>query len=124
MKSYAYDLWRGVWGIRGRGVLGRAFDLIDECLDGQFGVVRFAKFGIVVLQVSRRNVRVGSVQVIQYGAGGGGAIADVAVAEGTDEHFVDGGNEHLLKGLVGGIVLVEYCGGNVMGVAKVGDLGA
>ena len=28
-----------------------------------------------------------------------------------------------MKGLVGAIVLVEDCGGNVMDVAKVGDLG-
>ena len=30
----------------------------------------------------------------------------------------------MLKGLVGTIVLVEDCGGNVTGVLKVGDIGA
>ena len=56
--------------------------------------------------------------------GGGGAVANVAVADGTDKNFVDGGDYHLSKGLVGAIVRVEDFGGNVMGVAKVGDLGA
>ena len=123
-KSDAYDLQRGVWGIYGRGVLDGAFVLIDECLNGQVGVVRCAKFGVVVLQVDRQNVRVGCVQMVQDGAGGGGAVFHVAVAEGTDENFVDGGDENLSKGRVGAIVILEDFGGNVMGVAKVGDLGA
>ena len=92
MISNAYDLQRGVWGIPGRGVLNGAFDLIDECLNWQFGVVQCAKFGVVVFQVGGRNVCVGCVQMVQDGAGGGGAVTHVAVVEGTDEHFVDGGN--------------------------------
>ena len=62
--------------------------------------------------------------MIQDGAGGCGDIAPIAVEEGTDEHFVDGGDEHMTKGLVGAVVLVEDGSGNIMGVAKVGDLGA
>ena len=120
----AYDLQRVVWGIPGRGVLDGDFELIDECLNGQVGVVWRAKFGVVVLQVGGRNVLVGCVQMVQDGAGGGSAVAHVVVAEGTDEHFVDGGDEHLSKGLVGAIVLLEDRSGNVMGVTKVGDLGA
>ena len=58
------------------------------------------------------------------GAGGGGVVAHVAVAEGTDEHFVNGRDEHFPKGLVGAIVIVEDGGGNLMGVAKVGEVGA
>ena len=46
------------------------------------------------------------------------------VAEGPDKHFFDCGDEHLPKGLVGSVVLVEDGGGNVMGVSKIGDLGA
>ena len=46
------------------------------------------------------------------------------MAVGPDEHFVDGGDEHFPKGLVGLVVLVEYEGGNFMGVLKAGDLGA
>ena len=61
--------------------------------------------------------------MVQDGAGGGGAVTDAAVAEGTDEHFADGGDDHLPKGLVGSVVLVEDGGDDVMGVAKVGDLG-
>ena len=61
--------------------------------------------------------------MVQYGAGGGDAIAHVAAAEGTDENFVDGNDEHLSKGLVVVIILIEDCGGNFMGVAKVGNLG-
>ena len=61
--------------------------------------------------------------MVQDGAGGGGGVSHIAVAEGTHEHFVDGGNEHFPKGLVGVIVLIDEDGGKVMGVAKVGDLG-
>ena len=46
------------------------------------------------------------------------------MSEVTDENFVDRGDDHFLMGLVGGIVLVEDCGGHVMVVAKVGDLGS
>ena len=115
---------RGVWGIPGHGVLNGIFDLIYECLDGQVGVVQCANFGVIALQVGGRNFRVGCVQMVQYGAGGGGAVSHVAVAEGKDEHFVNEGNEHFSKGLVGAIVLVEDYGGSFTGVAKVGDMGA
>ena len=112
-----------MWGILGRSVLDGDFSLIDECLNGQVGVVRRANFGVVVLQVRGLNFCVGCVQMVQNGAVGGGSVAHVAVAEGTDEHFVYGGDEHLSKVLVGAIVLVEDCSGNVMDVTKVGDLG-
>ena len=62
--------------------------------------------------------------MVQDGAGGGGAVSHVAVGEGTDENFVDGSDENFPKGLVSAIVLIENDGGDVMGVAKVGDLGA
>ena len=55
--------------------------------------------------------------------GASAAISHVAVADRTDEHLVDGSDENFLKGLDGAIVLVENGCGNVMGVAKVGDLG-
>ena len=45
------------------------------------------------------------------------------MAERPDEHFVEGVNGNLPKGLVGLVVLVEDGGGDVMGVSKVGDLG-
>ena len=61
--------------------------------------------------------------MVKDGAVGGVALAHVAVAEGTDEYVIDGKNEHFPKGLIGAIVLVGDSGGNVMGVAKVGDLG-
>ena len=82
-----------------------------------------SKFGVVVLQVGGRNIRVVCVQMVQDGAGGGGDVAHVAVAEGPDENFVDGGDEHFPKGLVDLVILVEDGGGDVMSVAKVGDLG-
>ena len=123
MISDAYDLQRGVWVITSRGVLDGAFVLIDECLNGKVGVVQHAKFGVVVFQVGRQNVRIGCIKMIQDGAGGGGAVAHVAVAEKTGGNFVDGGDEHLSKGLVGAIVLVEDCDGDVIGVSKVGDMG-
>ena len=90
MKSNVNNLQRGVGGIPGRGVLDGAFDLINECLNGKVGVVRCAKFGIIVLKVGGRNVGVGCVQMVQDGAGGGGAVANVAVTEGTDKNFVNG----------------------------------
>ena len=62
--------------------------------------------------------------MVQDCAGGGGAVAHLAMAEGTDEHFVDSGDENFPKGLVDSIVLVEDGGGNVMGAAEVGGLGA
>ena len=73
-----------------RGVLNGALDLIDECINGKFGVVKCVKFGVIVLQVDRQNVGVGCVQMVRDGAGGGGAVANVAVAEGTDKNFVNG----------------------------------
>ena len=124
MKSDAYELQRDIWGIPGRGVLDDDFDLIDECLNGQVGFVRCASFGVVVLQVGGQNVCVGCVQMVQDGAGDGGAVAHVAVAEGTDENFVNRVDEHFSKGLVRAIVIIEDCGSNVIGVSKVGDLGA
>ena len=90
----------------------------------QVGVVGHLKSGVVVLQVSGQNVRVSSIQIFQDGAGGGGAVSHVAVTEGTDENFVNGGDKNLPKGLVGLVVLIEDGGVNVMGVAKVDDLGA
>ena len=48
--------------------------------------------------------------------GGGGAVSHILMAEGLDEHFVDGGNEHLPKGSVGLVVIVEEGGDDVMGV--------
>ena len=45
------------------------------------------------------------------------------MAEGPDEHFVDGGDENFPKGIVSTIVLFEDGGDNAMGVAKIGDLG-
>ena len=56
--------------------------------------------------------------------GGGGAASYLAVAEGPDEHIVDGGDYNLTKCLVGSVVLVEDGGGDVMDVSQVGDLGA
>ena len=81
-------LQRGVRGIPGRGVLRGAFDLINECLDRKVGVVQRSDFGVVVLQVGGRNFRVGSVRMVQDGAGGGSAVDHVAVAEVPDKHFL------------------------------------
>ena len=53
-----------VRGIPGRGVLDGAFDLVDYCLNGQVGVVRPSKFGVVVLEVGGGNVRVRRVKMI------------------------------------------------------------
>ena len=122
MKSDAYSLQRGVWGVPIRGVLDGAFDLVDECLNEQVGVARCANLDVVFLQVGGINVRVSCVQMVQDGAGGGGSVAHIALVEGTDEHFVDGSDENFSKVLVGATVLAEEDGGNIMGVAKVGDL--
>ena len=83
---------RGVGGIPIRSELHGTFDLIDGCLNGQVGVVRCEKFGVIVFQFSGQNVGVGCVQMVLDGAGGGGAVTNVAVAEGTDKHFVEGGD--------------------------------
>ena len=90
MKSDANRLQQGVGSIPGRGVLDVAFDLIDECLNRLVVEIRCAKFGVVVSQVGRQNIGVGCVQMFQYGAGGGGAVAYKVVAEGMDKHFIDG----------------------------------
>ena len=39
------------------------------------------------------------------------------------ERCVDGGDENLPKGLVSLAVIVEEGGGNVIGIAKLGDMG-
>ena len=92
MKSDANTLQRSVRGIPSHGVLNGAFDLINECLNGKVGVVRCAKFGIFALQVGGRNVGVGCIHMVQDGAGVGGALANVEVAEETDKYFVHGGD--------------------------------
>ena len=46
------------------------------------------------------------------------------MAEGPGEHFVDSGDEHFPKCLVGSVVLIEDDGGDVVGISKVVDLGA
>ena len=61
--------------------------------------------------------------MVQDGTGGGGAVAHIAVVEGTDEHFVDVSNQYFPKGRFCLIVLVEGGGGDNMGIAKVGDMG-
>ena len=62
--------------------------------------------------------------MVQDTTGGCEAISDVLVSEGTDEHFVDGGEKNLSKSLVGAIVLIEERRGGVKNIAKFGDLGA
>ena len=62
--------------------------------------------------------------MIQDFTGGCEDVSDVLVLERADEHFVDGGEKNLLKSLVGAIVFVEECGGNVESIAKFGGLGA
>ena len=52
------------------------------------------------------------------------AVSDVFVLEGSDEHFVNGGEKNLSKSLVSATVLVEECGGCVESMAKFVDLGA
>ena len=46
------------------------------------------------------------------------------MVERPDDNFVNGGNDHLPKGLVGLVTLVEDNGGDVMGLSKVGDIAA
>ena len=92
MKIDANNLQRDVGGIPGRGVLDGSFELIDECINGKVGVVRCAKFGVVVLQVGGQNVGVGCVQMVQDGAGGGGDVSNVAMAEVTDKKNCNGGD--------------------------------
>ena len=62
--------------------------------------------------------------MIQNGAGGGGSVSHVSLAEVPDEYCVNVGDSHLKKGLVGLVVLVKDGIGNVMVVSQVGDLGA
>ena len=62
--------------------------------------------------------------MIQNGAGGGGAVSHVVVAEGPDDHLVNSGDSNLTKCLVVLVVLVKDSGGNVMGLSQVGDVGA
>ena len=61
--------------------------------------------------------------MIQNGAGGGGAVSHIALAEGPDEHLVDGGDYNLTKCLVGSVVIVKDGGGDIMGVSQIGDMG-
>ena len=62
--------------------------------------------------------------MVQYSAGGCEAISDVLVSKVADKHFVDSREKNLSERLVGAIVLVEECGGNVESIEKFGDLGA
>ena len=61
--------------------------------------------------------------VVQDSTGGCGAISDILVSEGADEHFVYNREKYLSKILVGAIVLIEESGGGVESIAKFGDLG-
>ena len=48
--------------------------------------------------------------MVQDGTGGCEAVSDVLVSERVYEHFVNGGQKHFSKGLVGAVVLVEEYG--------------
>ena len=62
--------------------------------------------------------------MVQDGMGSCEAVSDVLVSERVYEHFVDGGKKNLLKILVGTVVLLEECSGDVKSKVKFGDLGA
>ena len=62
--------------------------------------------------------------MVQDVTGGCEAVSDVIVSERGYEHFVDGGQNNLSKGLVSAVVLVEECGRGVESIANFGDLGA
>ena len=83
-----------------------------------------AEDSAIFLQIRGGDVGRGGVQVIQDGTGGGEAVSNVFVLEGSDEHFVNSGEKNLSESLVGAIVRVEECGGGVKRIAKFGDLGA
>ena len=62
--------------------------------------------------------------MVQDGMDSCEAVSDVLVLERAYEHFVNGGKKNLPKSLVGAVVLVEECGGDVESIAKFSDLGA
>ena len=110
--------------VAGGGVVGAIFVLVKKAFDRLVDIVRGAKNSVVFLKICGGDVGVGGVQVIRDGTGGGGAVSDVLVLEGSDEQFVNGREKYLFESLVGAIILVEECGGSVKSISKFGDLGA
>ena len=58
--------------------------------------------------------------MVQGGTGGGEAVSNVLVSKGANKHFVYSREKKLCESLVGAIVLVEECGGDVKSVANFG----
>ena len=61
--------------------------------------------------------------MVQDGTGGCEAVSDILVSERVYEHFVNGGQKHFSKGLVGAVVLVEEYSRGGESIAKFVDLG-
>ena len=123
LEGDANELFKAVQSVAGSGIVDTIFDLTEKGFDRLVDIVRGAKNIVVFLKIRGGDVGVGGVQVIQYGAGGDGAISDIIVSEGADEQFVNGGDKNLSESLVGAIVLVEECVGGVERIAKFSDLG-
>ena len=64
------NLFGSIWSFSGCRVFHGIIDMIEEVLDGVVCVIGRTKFGIVVLQISWRNLGVRGVQVIQKFAHG------------------------------------------------------
>ena len=90
MEGDADDLFEAVRSVAGGGVVDAIFDLVKKGFDWLVDIVRGAKNSVVSLKIRGGDVGIDGVQVIQYGAGGDGAVSDVLVLEGVDEQFVNG----------------------------------
>ena len=109
----ADDLFEAVRSVAGGGVVDAIFDMVENGFDQLVDIIRGAKNSFVFLKIRGGDVGVGGLQVIQYGAGGGGAVFDILVLEGANEQFVNGIEKNLPESLAGAIILVEECGGGV-----------
>ena len=58
--------------------------MIEERFDGLVGVVKSVEEGVIVLDISRRDIGVCSVDMIKDGTGGGFPIYHVLMTEGMD----------------------------------------
>ena len=107
-----------------RSVIHQVFNLIKDIFDWLVGVVRSAEDGVIVLDISRQDIVVCSVEMIEDGTGGGGSVSHVFIMEGTDKNLINGEEENLAERFFVAIIFIEEHSSNIFRVAEFGNLGA
>jgi hypothetical protein len=97
---------------------------MEEGSDWLVGVVQLFHGSIVVLDIGGSEAAVGSVEMDQHLSCGDIGESCDAMVEGAQVEFVDGADDLLLEGFVGGLVLDEERVLFVVVLAYIGNLGA